>query len=139
MSEDQAFSELLRKRSLRATTQRLDVLKVIDTYGKAIPYSLLRKSLQDLDRVTLYRTINTLLDSGIIHKAMVDSGETYYALCNISCSSHAHHHEHVHFKCEDCQEVTCVETSFPPIDIPGYQIEAIKIEATGKCQNCTVL
>jgi Fur family ferric uptake transcriptional regulator len=137
MSEEKTFTELLRKRNLRATSQRIDVLNVIDGHDKAIPSSTLRETLPSLDRVTLYRTINTLLESGIIHKAMVDDQETYFALCSTGCSSHAHVHDHVHFKCDECAEVTCVEAdNFPPIGIPGYQIANIKIEVSGLCKNC---
>lgn len=137
MSEHHVFTELLRKRILRATSQRVDVLNVINEYAKAIPSSVLRQALPDFDRVTLYRTINTLLDKGIIHKAMVDDQETYFALCSTGCSSYAHVHDHVHFKCNECAEVSCVDTdNFPTIGIPGHQIANVKIEVSGLCKSC---
>ena len=93
--------------------------------------------LQDFDRVTLYRTINSLLEHGIIHKAMADEKDTFYALCSTHCSAHRHNHRHIHFKCTRCESVSClpVETS-TELNIPGHVVNELRIEATGICASC---
>ena len=88
------------------------------------------KELSDFDRVTLYRIIHALLEHGIIHKAFSRDQETYYALCSHSCSSAKHHHEHIHFKCNTCEQVSCVQSETAiAIHVPGFQISNFEIEA----------
>ncbi len=131
------IKELLRGRELRATSSRIEVLSIIANHGSAIPYTKIQQSLKDFDRVTLYRILLTLIEKGIIHKASVSGTETYYAVCNHNCSSHAHNHEHIHFKCEQCNEVSCVQIDTTlSIAIPNFSIQELNIEAKGICESC---
>lgn len=137
MKDTATYSERLRARSLKATSARVQLMELISDFGKAMPFSEIQKALQPIDRVTLYRTINALVEHGIIHKAIVTEGETYYAMCSHSCDSDHHHHQHVHFKCSACNEVTCVETDVRvQFSIPGHQVAQFEIQASGICPNC---
>lgn len=131
------FSHLLRNRNLKATPIRLEMLSTIAGHEKAMPYSEIQQALQNFDRVTLYRTINSLLEHGIIHKAMADEKDTFYALCSTQCNSQRHNHRHIHFKCTRCESVSClpVETS-TELDIPGHIVNELRIEASGICASC---
>ena len=131
------YKNLLQSRDLKATSKRIEILEMIAKYGSAMPYSELQKSLENFDRVTLYRNINTLMDSGIIHKASTRGQETYYAICSHQCTSKYHNHQHIHFKCMNCMEVSCLQIdSQVSIQIPNVQIQNIEIEASGICENC---
>lgn len=137
MEENTHLAELLRERKLKATSTRLDVLSVISEYDKAIPFSEIRNTLPNFDRVTLYRTIHALVENGIIHKALIDENETFYAICSHSCTSDTHNHKHIHFKCTACHAVTCVQASNTvSLSIPGHTIDNFEIEATGICEAC---
>ncbi len=137
MEEDTHLADLLRDRKLKATTTRLGVLSVISDYHKAIPFSKIQDALHNFDRVTLYRTIHSLMEKGIIHKALVEGSETFYAICSNNCSSHSHNHKHIHFKCTSCKAVTCVEAANPiSLSIPGHLIDSFEIEVTGVCESC---
>ena len=137
MNMETKFAGLLRDRNLKATPKRLELLSVVANYHTAIPYSELQKELHHFDRVTLYRTINALLDSGIIHKASVSSDEVYYAMCKEYCTSECHNHKHVHFKCLECLEVSCVDVTNPiQIQIPNTIVKQVEIEVSGVCSKC---
>jgi len=137
MQDDQYFRELLRGRGLKATTQRLRMLSSISAYRDAIPYSELQQSLKSTDRVTLYRTIETLQKQGIIHKAYVENNETYYALCGTQCSDNDHKHDHIHFKCLGCDTVTCQELDQRiHIELPKHTIHQVSIQVKGLCEAC---
>ena len=137
MEEQTDLAELLRDRNLRATSTRLAVLSIISEYNQAIPFSEIQKALKGFDRVTLYRTLHALMENGIIHKALQDDKQTFFAVCSNSCSSHDHNHHHIHFKCSSCQAVTCVQADRPiGFSIPGHSIERFEIEATGVCASC---
>ena len=107
MLDIKTIKELLHKRKLKATNSRIDLLLNLDKFGSAMPYSAIQKGLISIDRVTLYRTLQTLSDKGIIHKAAHVDNEDYYAICEHSCTADEHLHHHVHFKCDDCNTITC--------------------------------
>ena len=137
MANTSGFTELLRNRNLKATSMRLEVLGILSDNDKAISQSEIQGALKDFDRVTLYRTLNTLMENGVIHVALRDEQNTYYAMCSHQCDSHSHNHKHVHFRCNKCEKVTCVQTSNDlSISIPGYEIDDFEIEATGLCKSC---
>lgn len=138
MNDQKQWAGLLRNRNLKATSKRIEVLSVISQNEKAIPLSEIQKSLKDFDRVTLYRTIQALTENGIIHKAMSDEKNTYYAICSHRCSSHQHDHKHIHFKCNSCHTVSCVQAEQSiSLSILGHSIEDFEIEAKGICASCS--
>jgi len=140
MKDAQHWSEALRTRNLKATNSRVEVLNEIEGYGKAMPYSQIQHQLQSIDRVTLYRTLNALIESGLIHKVSVEDNETFYAICSQKCTTKEHHHQHVHFRCTQCKEVTCVQASgLETLSLPGYQVASFEIQAVGVCSSCVVL
>lgn len=138
MKTNQNWSQqLLHRKKLKATTTRIQVLDLIKAYNSAMPVSALQNQLDNFDRVTLYRILNTFLKKGVIHKAHINKDDVYYALCGESCSSENHIHQHVHFKCKSCETVSCVHLDQEvTIQLPNLQIENINIEATGYCNNC---
>jgi Fur family ferric uptake transcriptional regulator len=130
---------LLHSRKLKATEIRLQFLELLSNSGKAISTSEVQSYFKATDRVTLYRTIHTMLDKGIIHVAMSEGKETYYALCDQHCSSESHDHNHFHFKCSVCEEIHCIELSADlQIKIPGYQIDHWEVQGRGICQKCSM-
>ncbi|WP_010177723.1 Fur family transcriptional regulator [Aquimarina agarilytica] len=129
--------KLLSNRNLKATATRIELLQVIKSFGSAIPYSKIQEQLTDTDRITLYRTIQTLLNKCIIHKALTNKEETYYALCGSSCTADIHAHDHVHFKCNVCNNVTCQHLNEEiTIALPNFTIEKMQVLLTGICNNC---
>lgn len=131
------FKSLLNARSLKATTTRLNLLGHLDQYGSAMPYSAIQKAMNPVDRVTLYRTLETLKEQGIIHKAYQEGSETYYAICGKQCKEHQHEHDHIHFKCEICKVVSCEDLEQEIfISIPKFTINKLSINLEGVCKNC---
>lgn len=139
-SENTSPKAILSQRNLKATNIRIDLLHLLNQYTTAMPFSSIQKELKESDRITLYRTIQTLLDKGIIHKAFVNNEETYYALCGENCTEKAHFHNHVHFKCTACNAVSCEYLDQEiSISLPQFQIDKVNINLTGICGKCTVL
>ena len=131
------IKELLQKRKLKATSTRLNLLSKMREHASAMSYSAIQKQMNPIDRVTLYRTIETLKEKGIIHKVFQEKNETYYAICGISCDEHHHIHEHIHFKCLSCNTITCEDLpTNVNIALPNYQIQKISINIEGTCKKC---
>lgn len=131
------FGEILKSRGLKLTKTRKSVLEILAGSAGAVSYAALQEQLGEADRVTIYRTVQSLLDKAVIHTAYKDGNDTYLALCEDECSSESHHHFHIHFKCLKCEVVSCVDMpSEIKVEIPGYTIEQFNVEASGICEAC---
>ena len=131
-------AHILKHHGLRVTKIRSALLDQISHSSGAVPLGQLQSVLGSYDRTTLYRTLIALIDHGVIHKAIEDSTDTYYALCD-GCSTTSHHHDHVHFQCSSCGTVRCVDVPTElSVNVPGCQIEALEITAKGVCAECAV-
>ncbi|MCP4550463.1 MAG: Fur family transcriptional regulator [Bacteroidetes bacterium] len=128
---------LLKIKRISETPFRKEVLGIFCKYNNAIPLSIIEKELKEYNRITLYRTIKTFIEKGIIHEITLNGNQSNYALCKEECSTVAHH-QHIHFKCKGCNKIFCVEVDkFPTITLPGYKIEQLEIQATGLCKSCS--
>jgi Fur family ferric uptake transcriptional regulator len=130
--------DLLRDRNLKATPHRIAVLNKFTQTDRALTQGELSEALPDIDRVTIYRTLNALEKSGIIHQAAKDNRDTFYAICPTKCGNSEHKHQHLHLHCTECSGVFCIE--IPKISLPddkGYKIEDLDIQAKGICETCS--
>lgn len=133
-------TQILQGHKLRITDCRKEVLKIFLKMQAALSHADLEEKLNaDFDRVTIYRTLKTFLESDLIHKVLDDSGATKYALCSHShAGGHSHDHEHVHFKCEKCGKTICIdEVQLPKIVLPaGYINKEVSLLVQGICDKC---
>ena len=135
--ESNKIKEMLKKRNLKATSNRLSLLTKMQNNGSAMSYSNIRSIMQPIDRVTLYRTIEKLKEKGIIHIAFQSNNEIYYAICGMDCSSENHVHNHIHFKCSKCETVTCEDVlNSLNISLPKHEIHNISVNVKGICEVC---
>lgn len=132
-------ADTLKEFDLRRTSSREDVLALFLKADHALSHGDLEQGLgPDHDRVTIYRTLKTFLDKGLIHKVLDDEGGTKYALCRLTCGKDDHHHDHVHFKCELCGQTTCLDhVQIPAISLPaGYSRQEVNLLIQGTCSIC---
>ena len=129
---------LLRQYQLRATPTRQNILHLFLNKGYALSQGDIEKEVDSSsDRVTVYRTLKTFLDRGLIHKVLDDEGGLKYALCNDACSTAHHHHEHVHFKCTKCGQTSCLDVEIPTVKLPkGYKAREVNLLIQGVCDGC---
>lgn len=135
---DTASDRLLKTFRLRSTPNRQEILHLFLRKNYALSHNDIERAIDNsLDRVTVYRTLKTFLDKGLIHKVLDDEGSLKYALCNDSCTSAEHHHDHVHFKCTRCGQTNCLDVEVPPIKLPkGYKPQEFNLLIQGVCQQC---
>ncbi len=132
-------NDLLLQYGLRKTASRASILDVFLKNTSAQSESDIEAKLNGLcDRATIYRTINTFESEGIIHRVLDENNVVKYALCREDCHDGHHHHEHVHFKCEDCGATVCLEqTLIQPVNLPlGFKAKEANLLVIGTCQNC---
>lgn len=129
---------ILKTHQLRITDCRMDVMQFFLDEKSALSQSDLENQLTKYDRVTLYRTLNSFLDSGILHRIPNETGTATYGLCHDTCSPYHHEHNHVHFKCNNCGQIECLEEKVTHhVTIPsGYKLDGINMIVDGICAKC---
>ena len=136
---DNQIKRLLKDHNLRLTQSRADVISVFLNKGIAISHSDIELEIYgQYDRVTIYRTLKSFLDKGLIHKVLDDTGVIHYALCQEACSQGHHDDNHVHFKCENCGETTCLDhVHIPEVNLPvGFVPKESNFLVGGVCPKC---
>ena len=130
--------EILKSHQLKATDCRLDVLEYFISSDFALSQKDLEDKLYQYDRVTLYRTLHSFLESGLVHRIPNDSGMASYGICHDDCTPDAHHDNHLHFKCNECGHIECLEEAkVPKVSLPeGYQVEHTNLIVDGLCESC---
>jgi len=136
---DTMSETLLKDFKLRSTPNRQEILHLFLQKNYALSHGDIEKEIDNsLDRVTVYRTLKTFLDKGLIHKVLDDEGSLKYALCNEACTTAGHHHDHVHFKCTLCGQTYCLNIEVPPVKLPkGYRASEVNLLIQGICERCS--
>ncbi|WP_417602564.1 Fur family transcriptional regulator [Owenweeksia hongkongensis] len=131
---------LLKSHGLRKTAGRLAVLALFSKQGKALSHSELQDGVtENVDRVTLYRILESFEQKGILHKVPDDQVSVKYALCDHDHEvGEAHSDNHAHFKCRVCGDTICLDDSeIPAIQVPtGYAVEGSLLLISGLCAKC---
>lgn len=130
--------KILKKHNLRITQFRMDVINIFNKAGHALSSNDIELKLKDADRITLYRTLKSFEEKGIIHKAVDGTITQKYAICESNCDENHHHDQHVHFHCEKCQNTFCMENVFvPDILLPnGFKVSSTNMVVNGTCEKC---
>jgi Fur family transcriptional regulator, ferric uptake regulator len=127
--------KLLNQHKIKATRQRLALLEYfINTQKSILFYELENKFFEQIDRVTLYRIIKKYIEHGILCKFKDSKGRMNYVL---HCEQQTHHN-HPHFKCNTCSEVSHLP-ELPKeylAKLSDLEINHIEVTAEGTCKKC---
>ena len=128
----------MKMKKSRNTTAKTEILNIISNRSVALSHAEIQAILDGLcDRVTIYRVLDRLIEDGEIHKVINIDGITKYASCNTCITSH--NHQHIHFNCEKCNTVTCLEDIEPTFNLPKeYKINDVNFTVSGVCPECVV-
>jgi Fe2+ or Zn2+ uptake regulation protein len=87
------------------------------------------------NKVTVYRTLESMVDAGLVHKAFVEERSQHYELAD-KCSEHQCH---PHFVCTDCGHTRCLHDVLVPMATSapaGFIIERQQVRLQGLCPKC---
>lgn len=126
--------ELLKRKGVNPTAMRLLILQEFLKDDNAKTLSDIEQALAPADKVTIYRTIKTFVDNGIVHPITLNRGTTY-ALCK---HSEQEHHIHPHFSCLQCGMTHCLlKTEVHLESVPSqYEIMEVNLTVMGYCKEC---
>jgi Fur family ferric uptake transcriptional regulator len=133
------IDDILRRNSLSVTESRKKILNLFLSVQGALAHGdIEKKAGERFDRVTVYRTLQTFVEKGIIHTIPTTDNSVRYALCKNNCSEGHHHDNHVHFICLQCGATLCLEdVVVPEIKMRmGFSINEIEVVVKGICLDC---
>jgi Fur family transcriptional regulator, ferric uptake regulator len=137
-NKDYQIGELLRRKHLSITDSRKKILSLFMQQQDALAHGdIEKKAGEKFDRVTIYRTLQTFVEKGIVHTIPTADNSVLYALCR-DCTEHRHHDDHVHFICSNCNTTTCLDDIVSPaIALPaGYTVHHVQVVIHGICKSC---
>ncbi len=131
-------NEILEQKAVRITPMRQLLLEYFLFNDGTFGLMELEEAFPKSDRITMYRTLKTFEEKGIIHSIDNGTNEVKYALCKEHCTSSNHLDQHPHFHCLKCNQITCLENVFiPSMELPdGFTANEINMTIKGVCKNC---
>ncbi|MBS1509579.1 MAG: transcriptional repressor [Bacteroidetes bacterium] len=135
---DQLLS-ILKRNELSVTGSRKKILELFLNTPGALAHADIEQSTNEaFDRVTVYRTLQTFVDKGIIHHIPTTDNSILYALCRQDCEAGHHHDNHVHFVCEVCHKTICLDdVTIPEVKLPqGFAPKHAEMVVNGVCDDC---
>jgi Fur family ferric uptake transcriptional regulator len=133
------YASLLRLHGLKATPQRLTVLSLLAKAKKPVSIAELQKKASSLDNVTLYRSLETLVENSLARPVDLRHGHTDYELT----TDREHHH---HIVCEKCGAIEdfewCPEPALEKKILKNTSFAKLtdhSVEFFGLCKKCAKL
>lgn len=135
---DQNIEQILGAKGVKPTAMRNLVLDLLLKQKTAVSLAEMEKELSPVDRITVYRTLKTFEEHGLVHSVEDGTGATKFALCDTSCMSTSHQDLHIHFHCIRCKSTVCLPAvSIPLISLPDkYQSLETELLVKGVCPDC---
>ncbi|MGJ7032114.1 Fur family transcriptional regulator [Niabella hirudinis] len=130
---------ILKQNNLSVTEGRRRILSLFLNSDGALAHADIEKNTgSHFDRVTVYRTLQSFVDKGIIHTIPTSDNSIKYALCKDECGEGHHHDHHVHLVCSKCGHTFCLDDVVTPsIKLPhAYTIQQVEVVVKGICRSC---
>ena len=138
-SEIDVFREFIRKKGLRNTPEREQIVRAIfsihDHFDVDELYLMLRRQNDRISKATVYRTIPLLLESGLVQEAYFEDGHLHY--------EHIYGHDHhCHLRCLECGTVveftaeTVNDVEQRVAERYDFLVTGHKLDVYGYCTKC---
>jgi Fe2+ or Zn2+ uptake regulation protein len=128
------YVKILKEKGIKITPQRLEILRFLDTHHTHPTadeiYHVLKKKFPSLSKTTVYNTIQSLRDHGLLHSMSIDSHEARF-----DSVINPHHH----LLCSACGNVIDIEIECPYTRkklAGGHRIDEVHGYFKGVCENC---
>ena len=133
------MDDLFIKYGLKKTSFRKELLIFFQSSSSSLTVKkIIKKFASSVDKVSIYRALNSFEKSGLIHKVPDKNNLLRYSLCSSECGPGKHSHDHAHLLCSICDETFCLDDFLLPNikSHNGYVINNYKIILEGSCLSC---
>jgi Fur family transcriptional regulator, ferric uptake regulator len=134
-------AQLLQQKGLKRTAAREAILQLLDDAGHPVTHQDIIKTVKGrtyLDRVTVYRTLETLYQKGLLHRIQGIDGTWRFCRHRYDSTGKCGGN-HIHFMCSTCKQMSCLpEQPLPWVAAPaGAVIRSKQLVVHGFCAGCT--
>ena len=132
-----ALRQILKRVKLYSTKARIWTLKILTEAGEPLRQEQIAKRLgrNRLDKATIYRTLESFCEAGLVHKVFLQKRACYFELAH-NCTAEQCH---PHFVCTSCGDTHCL-TEMPTLMtkvLPkGFIIRHQQVQLEGLCPQC---
>lgn len=133
-------ADLIRAAGVKVTRGRVRVLDALRAARQPLCHAEMESRLGDeeeaaIDRVTLYRVLDSLVACGLALKAVDTRGVFRFS----AAGAQRQHAGHIHFRCTDCGGVFCLKAEPPPPPkLPrGFRLGEVEVDVRGTCAGCS--
>ena len=128
---------MLKAAKLYCTSGRMAVLKVLIKANRPLNQVQIARRLgkEHFDKVTIYRTLESLFEVGLVHKAFIEKRAWHFELAHNCTKSQCH----PHFTCIRCGDTYCLTgMALPMARSPhrGFIIHRQQVRLEGLCPAC---
>ena len=89
-----------------------------------------------MNKTTVYRILDRLEDSGLLHSFLDKDGLKRYAKESSMINTSQKNTDHPHFVCDDCGISICLPLEVNIPSIPNFKINNSEHLYTGQCHDC---
>ena len=134
---DEEVRRMLKGADLYCTEARIAILKVLVQAPSPLQQNEIaaRLASKTLNKVTIYRTLQSLVEAGLVHRAFMEKRAWHFELAHHCSDSQCH----PHFTCLDCGNTHCLMgVSLPMAKSPpdGFIISRQQVRLEGWCPAC---
>jgi len=134
---DDKARHMLKEARLYCTEARVAILKVLMEAASPLRQDQIGSRLESrtLNKVTVYRTLDSLAEAGLVHRAFLQDRAWNFELAD-HCSEKQCH---PHFTCTSCGVTRCMtDISLPMAQIhqKGFVISRQQVRLEGLCPAC---
>jgi Fur family ferric uptake transcriptional regulator len=136
-NSDSNARKILKAAKLYRTECRIELLKMLLKSNKPLSQEQIAQRLgkKRFDKVTIYRTLESLCEVGLVHKAFMQKRAWHFESAQ-DCSENQCH---PHFTCTSCGSTHCLtEMKLPMAKSPhkGFIIRRQQVRLEGLCPAC---
>lgn len=134
------YVDLLETSGLNPVPNRVQVIEIIGNNPSPLSaqevLAILRCN-QNINRVTLYRILDLLVEYGLLERMSAGDRSYRYGL-----AENPNHPSHPHFYCTRCGRMECLEPRSLDLDLAALkksvssEIHRVEVRLDGICQDC---
>ena len=134
---DDKAREMLKHAKLYCTEARIAILRALMETARPLRQDQIAPPSMEktFNKVTVYRTLESLVEAGLVHRAFTYKRAWYFELAD-HCTEHQCH---PHFTCTSCGVTHCLtDISLPMARVAdkGFVISRQQVRLEGLCPAC---
>jgi len=135
---DRRARKMLKTTGLYCTKARVAILKVLLDMPRPVRQDEIAENSTDrtLNKVTIYRTLESLVEAGLVHRAFMQERAWHFELAHHCTDKQCH----PHFTCSECGVTRCLPGVFVPMaksPFKGFIFNRQQVRLEGICPDCS--